>query len=456
MTNLKVVFTICLVAIGTMLFAQQEVGLHFMRDVWQSVNTNPAFVPKNKLTISLPSIRNNLGITGATYNDIIINEVDGKSQIDIGRLIENLDAQNLIRDDLSLETIGAAFKVGNITLSASHAFKYLAYLDYPKTLPQLIWQGNGQFIGENVSIANDLQLTGYNEFAIGAAVKLNNFTIGARGKYLTGIGSVSTDKNRNQASLFTDPDIYQLTLSSDYLLNSAGSFEYNNYDDFDLNFNFGEAATDILFTKNSGFAIDLGATVEVGQFEFAASVIDLGATINWKEEVRNHSASGVFEYDGLDFSNALTGESVDFDQAIDTLEQIFQVTETKLEYSTDLPTKVYLSATMNLENWRLGALFFTGSYRGKNYPALAFSANTTVLKILSVGGTYTIQPELDSYANIGLNVATRFGPVQAFATTDNIIAVFNPGESQTFGARVGVNLIFGSESTEEGSGGRYF
>jgi hypothetical protein len=445
MIKLKIVLLGCLLTISSFLMAQQEVGLHFMQGVWQSVNTNPAFVPESNWVVSLPSIRNNLGITGATYNDIIFEEVDGKSQIDIGRLIDNLNDQNLIRDDLSIETIGVAFKVGRLTLSASHAFKYLAYLDYPKTLPQLIWQGNGQFIGEEVSIGNDLQFTGYNEFAVGASMKLNKLTLGGRAKYLTGIENVSTDDTRNTASFYTDPDIYQLTLTSDYLLNSAGSFQYNNYDDFNFNFNFGKARTDILFTQNSGFAIDLGAKLEVGSFEFAASVIDLGAKINWKEEVRNYNTAGTFEYGGLDFSDALTGEAVNFDQALDTLETIFEVTETNTDYSTDLPTKVYLSATMKLANMRIGGLFFTESYRGKTYPAFALGANANIFKIINIGGTYTILPELDSYANVGLNVSAKIGLVQAFATTDDIVAAFRPGESQTFGARVGINLLFGKE-----------
>lgn len=443
MTHLKVFLTGCLTAIGIIGFAQQEVGLHFMQGIWQSVNTNPALVPENNLIITLPGLRNNLGITGATYNDIILKGTDGQNQINAGRLIENLDDQNLFRDDLAVETIGAMIKVGGFSLSFNHAIKYLAYFDYPKTMPQLIWQGNAQFIGEDVSIANDLQLTGYNEFAFGAAKQFGKLTLGARAKFLTGIANTSTDENRNKASLYTDPDIYQLTLTSDYLLNSAGSFEYHDTSGFDLNFNFGQVATSVLFTQNSGFALDLGAKYEVGPIELAASVIDLGAKINWKKDVRNYSSSGVFDYEGLDFSNALTGDSVSFKNAVDTLDQIFQVTETNLEYSTDLPPKIYLSATVNLANWRIGGMFFTESYRGKSFPAFAVGANTTLLDMLSVGATYTILSEFDSYANLGLNVSAKIGPVQAFATTDNVISVLRPGEAHTFSGRIGVNLVFG-------------
>ncbi len=438
---LKSIKTFCLLIISSVLFAQQEVGLHFMDNLWQSTYTNPANVPESNLLISLPSLRNNLMITGATYNDIIFQEVNGRTQIDIDRVIDNLEDQNLIRDDLAFETIGAAFKLGGITLNVSHAFKYLAYLDYPKTMPQLIWQGNAQFIGEHASLSNDLQLTGYNEFAVGAAIKIKNLTLGARAKYLGGISNLSTDEDQQDASLFTDPDIYQLTLDANYRLNSAGSFEYNDYSDFNLNFDFGQASTGVLFTSNAGFALDLGARLEVGKFEFAASVIDLGGTINWDEDIRNYETKGSFEYDGLDFSEALTGSSVDFQDALDTLEQIFEVTETNVNYSTKIPSKIYLSASMELANLRLGALFFTESYRGNTFPAFAVGANGKVLNILNVGATYTLLPEFDSYANLGLNVSAKLGPAQVYGTTDNVVALFSPGKSHTFSARIGANLV---------------
>ena len=69
--------------------------------------------------------------------------------------------------------------------------------------------------------------------------------------------------------------------------------------------------------------------------------------------------------------------------------------------------------------------------------------------MLSVGGTYTILSEFDSYANLGLNVAAQIGPVQAFATTDNIVAAFQPGDAHTFSARVGVNLLLGNSKTAD-------
>lgn len=428
---------------GTGLFAQQEIGLHFMHHLWQANKTNPAIVPEANLVIGLPGIRNNLFFTGPAYDDIVFKNEADRSVIDIDRAIAFLQPENLIRDDLELETISFAFKIHGLTFSFSHAIKYSVFLQYPKTLPQLIWQGNAQFIGETVSLNNDLELTGYNEYAFGAAYKIGGkLTLGAKAKFLNGIGNVSTDRAHRRASLFTDPDIFQLTLDADYRLNSSGALDYESFRDFHLDFNYDPASTQNLFTQNKGFAVDLGLRLEIGKFDISVSMLDLGS-IDWKADVRNYIADGTFKYDGLDFSQALTGQSVNFDEALDTLEQIFQVTEINTGYSTGLPAKVYVSATYQLnKNWEIGGLFFTESYRGKTFPAVALSANVDLIpEIISLGATYAILHD-DSFDNIGLNAVVKLGPVQFFGTTDNIISAFQPGNKQNFSVRLGLNLVF--------------
>jgi hypothetical protein len=44
-----------------LLWAQQELTLHFMREVAQATVTNPALFPEKKIVISLPSFASNYG-----------------------------------------------------------------------------------------------------------------------------------------------------------------------------------------------------------------------------------------------------------------------------------------------------------------------------------------------------------------------------------------------------------
>ncbi|MEK7254743.1 MAG: DUF5723 family protein, partial [Bacteroidota bacterium] len=348
---------------------------------------------------------------------------------------------NVVRGDLEFETLSAAVRFKGLTLSLGHSLKYHAFFDFPETLPQLVWQGNAQFIGDTVNLANELQINGYHELALGAAYKfLDKLTLGVKAKFLSGIADATTDPAHRTAKFYTDPDVYQITLIGDYVLNSTNSIDYNDFQDVDANFNFGEFTFDQFFSGNTGMAFDLGARLELGKLDLAASILDLGK-ITWDEGVKNYSALKTITYDGLDFSQALTGgESANFDSALDTLKELFEVTETQVSYSTDLPRKIYASALLDLtEKWSVGASFFSEKFRGENSTAVAVGANGALSKAFRFGATYGYKDE--RWDNLGLNVTLRLGPVQLFALTDNVFSLVNSGDSRNFHGRIGGNMV---------------
>lgn len=422
------------------LMAQQELGLHLMRHVWQSNTTNPAIVQQNSVVIGLPGLRNNLVFDGPTYNEIV-TEQNGEPVIDIDRFIGFLKPENKIRDDLHFPTLSVAFRIKKLTLFAGHSIKYHAFFKYPKTLPQVVWQGNAQFIGETVDLSNELQVSGYHELAFGAAYKFGNLTLGGKAKFLNGIADATTDDDHHAASLYTDPDVYQITLNGDYILNTSNSLEYENYDDLDADFNFGNFTFEKFFSGNTGLAFDFGARLELEKLDIAASVIDLGK-ITWDDNVTNYAATESYEYDGLDFSQALTGGDTNFDAALDTLEALFQVEKTNRSYSNKLPRKIYLSATYQLNDvWRIGGVFFNENFRGESASAAAVGVNFSPLKAIDVGATYAVK-ENKSYDNLGLNLTLTLGPIQIFGVTDNVMALVEPGDAKNFTARIGGALLF--------------
>ena len=431
--------TLLLLLFSAPLMAQQELGLSLMRHVWQANKTNPAIVQPNLVAIEVMGLRNNLVFDGPTYNQIVSRQ-NGKNVIDIDQLVGHLDAENTIREDLEIPTLGVAVHIGDLTLSIGHAIKYHAFLKYPKTLPQIVWQGNAQFIGETVDLGNELQSTGYHQLALGAAWKIGGLTLGVKGKYLSGIADASTDKDHHAASLYTDPDIYQLTLNGDYILHTANSIDYRNYDDFETDFGFGQLTLDRFFSGNAGFAFDLGARLELEKLDIAASVTDIGK-ITWDEDVTNYAATQSYEYDGLDFSQALTGGDINFAEALDTLEQLFNVEETHLSYTSKIPRKMYLTAAFKLnKTWTLSGVLFNENFRGTSSSAAGVGVNATPLKFLNAGLMYAVK-ENKSYDNLGVNLTLKFGPVQLFGVTDNILALLDPGNSKNFSARIGGALL---------------
>ncbi len=427
--------------------AQQELGTHFMQGYWQSTNTNPSFMPNSRIVIGLPGVYNNLLVTNVTFSDILVEDENGNNRIDVKNAISQLGDNNFIREDLDIETVSVGWQLGNLMLSIGHKLRFNSFINYPKAFPQLVWEGNAQFVGQTVEFSPDIQASAYHEIALGGAYRLGNISIGGRVKLLSGVSDVSTD--RTQLSLYTSDDIYQLNLDADFRVNTSGALFYNGFDDLVIDFNFGRFETKNFLSKNSGIAFDLGASAQFGKLGLAASVIDIGE-ITWKDEVKNYSLLGDYEYEGLDIAREVLEDSTDIGSALDTLQAIYEPTETTNSYRTKLPGRVYLSATYQLsEKLQLGGLFYTERFRGENFPAVAVSAQYKLNKFLQFGGLYAFRN--DTFDNLGVNAAVTVGPVQIVAATDNILTAFQVNNSNNANVRLGINLAFGKATdTAEG------
>jgi Family of unknown function (DUF5723) len=417
-------------------FAQQELGLHFMSDIWQSSKTNPAFIAQSKIHFSIPSFYYNISHTGASYNDFVITNDNGENVLDIGAVIDQMADQNQLFTSVETETFSFSIGLKNFNLSFNHAIKFNTFLDYPKELVQLAWNGNSQFVGQTIDVGPDLQAFAYNEFGIGVAAKIFNISAGAKLKILTGIGDLSTQKTK--AQVYTDPDIYQLTFTTDYLINTSSFFKYNGGDNFEID--FGDVSFNDVFASNIGTAIDLGATFKIKNIDVSASIIDLGF-ISWKKNTVNYYSQGTYTYKGVDISGIIRGDSISFEGALDSIGEVLDFKETNRNYTTMLPTKVYLSASYDVGTlFTFGGLFYTEMYRGKVYPSIAASARAKFGNILSIGATYAVRNK--TYDNIGLNATVKLGPVQLFGVSDNIISAFRPYDSRNANLRFGLNLMF--------------
>jgi len=433
-----------------LLNAQQELSTHFMRQTWQANRTNPALVPEYNFVLGLPGAYNSLTLENLTYNTLFTTDENGQRVLDIDNAILEMEAENAFRENLDIETVSVLARFGPVGVSVSHAFRFNAFTEYPKTLPQLIWQGNAQFVGQEISFGPEIDIFGYQEFAAGVLVDVSKrLTLGGRAKLLSGTGSISSE--REQLRLNTDAEVYQLRLDADYLVNSSGSLQYDGFDNLDTNFDFANFNSEGLFQGNTGFAFDFGAHLRLGDLELAASVLDLGS-ISWDEDVRNYELQGVFEYEGLDFAQGLLEDTTEFGSVLDTIEQIYEVEETSVGYETALPARFYLSATLRLrDNWVAGALFYGERYRGETQPAVAISTNLDVLPFLNVGGLYAFRD--DRFDNLGLNASLKLGPIQLMAATDNILTAFQPDNSSSANLRLGLSLLFDKREQPIADGG---
>ncbi len=421
---------------GSGLQAQQELGLYFTRDIWQANRVNPAFITDHELHIGIPNIYYNASLDQLSYDKVVVTQSDGDRGLDMTTLINRLDENNHLLANVELEAFSASFGINNLRISVHMAGKFSSFIDYPKDLIEVGWNGNAQFIGETVDIAPDLHFFAYNELGVGVATKIAGVSVGARLKLLGGIADISTD--RTSATLYTDPDIYQLTLNTNYRINSSAVLVYNGDGDFEIDLD--ELTVDGFFSGNPGVAIDLGASMEFGKLEVSASLVDLGF-IHWKRNVRNYLSLNDQTYEGLDFSAIVRSDEIDFEETLDSLRNIFDFKESNNSYRTGLPGKIYIGANYQFNDMvQFGGLFYSEVYRGQIFPAFALSGRARFSRIFSMGAVYAIRNQ--TYTNLGINMVLRLGPVQIFGVTDNIVAAFQPFDSHNVNARIGLNLAF--------------
>jgi hypothetical protein len=255
----------------------------------------------------------------------------------------------------------------------------------------------------------------------------------------------------NTASIYTDADIYQLRLKTDYQLNASG-FDLDGLGNSVSNFVSSGSGTGnrlfsnaFSFSKNRGFGVDLGATYRVNnKVQLSASAINLGS-IKWKSAVKSVQSNGVYEFNGVDINKIYRGDSLSLSGIDDTLIGSFRFKTNEISsYRTTLPSSIYIGGTYQYnDKIQFGAVVNFMTYHGNFLPAAAVSASLNLGQTWSLGATYAVRK--NDFTNFGINTMLRLGPVQGYANFDNILGVFSPAQFGNSNVRAGVNLIFGKK-----------
>ncbi|MBK8556171.1 MAG: hypothetical protein IPL65_10580 [Lewinellaceae bacterium] len=442
---LKKILLPALVLSAGMLSAQQELFLNQSPALWSANSVNPAFFPKDKkFVIGLPSFGLDAAHSGDEgYNDLI-RKSGSQTLIDFGGVIDKLEPENTVRYVHRFETLSFGLRLpAGFTVQAGHALRLNTEVQYPKSLPELLWNGNGPYIGQTLDIAPRATVFDFNDLHIGGAYERGRIRIGARMHYLSGISSVQSDPDHQSATVYTDNDIYQLSLQTDYAFHSASLV--SGIDTSGLGFNLKtEASKGKLFSENAGRSFDFGVNIQLTKrIQLSASALDLGGQIKWRSNANYFRSNGSYSYEGVIFpgTDIINGaDSIDFSTKLDTLNDIFQFVKTAEEFSTTLPARYYAGLLYDFsDNWRFGANVFhqTGD---QSFTAIGLAAHWSPLRWLSLGGMYSINDR--SAANIGFQLGLSQGPVQFYFLSDNLGSAFTPKGSPAVNFRTGLGLVF--------------
>ena len=442
----EISFVLAVLLAAGRLSGQEALMLHAMPEIWHSNTTNPAFFPGNKkIIIGLPGYALDGAHSGdITYRDLFVKTGD-RTVIDFGNVIDRLDVTNEAYFDQRYDILSIGLRLpGKILLQAGYANGLSGTITYPKSLPELLWNGNGPYVGQTLDIAFNADVYDWNEWSIGLAKKFGDLSIGVRGKLLTGVSSFLTDPTHTSASIYTSPDIYQLSLNTDYGFYSTNIISAIDTADLGFDFKQGDLKR-YAFSKNTGAAFDLGLQYQINdKLSVDVSLLDIGGSIRWKSKANRFLSQGNYNYEGQTFpgTDFINGsDSLDFDAKLDTLNDIFNFVKTAAEYKTTLPLRGYFGASYMLnKRWTVGLSgYFTHREDANNTFSIGGLARWKPLGWLSLGAMYSINRR--SAGNLGFQLVLKPGPVQVYFASDNLLNAFSVKNSSAVNLRAGVALV---------------
>jgi len=425
-----IVLFLTLLCFNFIAVAQQEQILGFTTELWQSNLTNPALLPEKKINIMLGSAYVNVRSDFAVNEFIKVDPKNGRRQLIDTLVLGKLNNSNKVNGNFNVQTLGLSFPIGqNLRVSLHQAFVGEAAGDLSGDLARILYRGNTQFNGKTVSLGSSINGDTHSELALGLAYTFSAFTVGARIKYLTGTQATFTPNTKANIKLSTEAQ--QLSADADFKFITFG---FSGKDGLSV---------PSLSGNNSGYAFDLGGTFTLGRLKLAASILDIGASINWKDDPRTFAATTNATYSGANISNFFQAGNYTSSSYADTLKKYFNYTDTRTgTYTQNLPLRIYVSGTYQLTDaWRVGALIYNenGGYISSS-SAISFDVTRKFGNIFTLGATAAYRNS--SITNIGLHGTLKFGPVQIYGMTDNIGSVLNYLNSKTYNARIGLNLVF--------------
>lgn len=419
--------------------AQSELSTFFMPRSLQTMNLNPAATDGGTISIGLPSPSFLVSHSGFGFGDLI-QQTPGQDStfLAVGNVLSQLGDRNRIQAEIRADLLNAAIGIKNFRLLVGANSRMRLDLTYPKDLVQLAWNGNASYLDEALEIGPGVNAMAWQEIYAGVQTGIGDkIRVGGKLKYLSGTGYAGT--TRNNLSWTTNSESYAWNFDLDYQLKTAGlDLGDISAEEIMLDPQIAPA----IFEQNHGFAMDVGILFKpIDKLELGFSAIDIGQ-ISWKGMARTYEVKGNIEFDGIDISPLLRGDSLDFESLPDSLLQSFDFSETEEPFTTALPARYNVTVGFEPLRWlRISSIFQAERYQNAWNPALAVGAQVRAGKWLDFGLSWMVRD--GQWDIIGLQTSIRTGPVVTYFMTDHILAPLRPDNAQMAHLRVGMNLQFG-------------
>lgn len=412
----------------------------------QSSMNNASFFPDAEFYFSLPGLSGlNVKMNNEISYNMLMQPVEGSDsvKIDVQNALANLSEGDNVRlkGDVSLFQFG--IRSGHRAYTVFANLRYSGGFDYPVNFLNYFVYGNGNFIGQEIE---ERQISGggiaYHEIGIGYSqdVIINDkkLRVGGRIKYLHGIAYASVSKNASM-TMFTDPNTYDVNVAfNDAVIRTAGFNELEGDDPTCYVIGFGN-------NRNTGFAIDLGAEMQINErLSGSFAINDLGS-INWRQDVENYALQnnevtlgGFDDVNDIDLTDALE----------DSLDVWTEHNTEQTAFKSRVGSRVLLGANYLLSE--KGRVSGTVAYNQAAYfsSEIGFGVGYTHQfgKILTLSST--ISKDQFRSVKVGAGFELRVGSLQLYGVFDDVLnAARKAGDLRSVDARIGLNFMIGRSNT---------
>lgn len=464
----KIIITLVSVFIGISCLKAQTSNLLMGSDfVPQRHYLNPAFfLPNKTVYVALPGLNAVYNAKGPMQDYLYFDKENNATTVNLNKFLENLEDGDHIVADIDINLFGFGFRMlrkKNLFVTFGMEERTRMVSGFPDELRTLLYEGNKQYVGDDnplvMADGDFVHAQSYIQWAVGVGYEpMPGLSVGVRAKHLRGIVDVSTAST--YLNLRTAEDYSTISADVYYQVRTCLPFmrDANGYQ----------------FSKikpakgNTGWAIDLGAQYKVGKWDFSASVLDIGGTVNWEKEIYMLTPDGKdtshFSFTGINMNGYFDkDDTVSHTGGLrDSLRTFLAADTTNGKvaepYKTTIPTRFNLSASYQvLPKLKLGVsfhgeidktlqthpgctsekLFFYNATLMANYKVkdwLELSLGNTVVNYGS--GTRAFNPSYGATINVAKTV-------QLYMLIDHL-AHAHLFEASHANVYYGVNLLMGS------------
>ena len=413
--------------------AQYSKTSYFMESASYRHFMNPAQTPYRGY-ISFPIVSNytmgfesNLGASNFLFPSETSDELLTFMHPDVSadRFLDGLSDNNMFNMNLRTDLLGFGFYAGRSFVSFDVALRTQGGVNMPKEFFAFLKKGMSNSQLTEYDIRNfTLSANAFAEASLGFATDVfDNIRVGARVKFLAGIGGISA--GIDQMDIRMTQDEWRVNTQATMAV-YGGMLDIQENEEGYVDLQNITASTSEAGLGGKGIGLDFGVTYKPFKFlTVSAAVNDLGA-IRWDQTAATFARSkGEVVFSGLNgLSTSSFGGSDDedgeggnalSDQISDITDELMELTQFQLVQDGDLSkTKLHTNIMLGLEasTWKdrlsAGLLYTNTRADYDNYSELMFIGNFRMIKQLQLSASYALLSDYCRSCGVALTLLNTF------------------------------------------------